>query len=160
VVDIESVNEIYMNYYVSQFEEYASGYWDAYEASYLDGDTFTEPEDLYLPGPPGIAVVPDEFQVYLYEEQTSQVPTRVTWVNTTSQGSLSPGSPPCMSGWSGYQKNVTLQLLDQNGYPVKQNVTVGDTHHGSMAQCVQYPTGSRGFLYDYARKLARLLLSL
>jgi hypothetical protein len=54
-IDLESENDVYMNYYADQFEEgWPDGYcWDAYQVSYFDG-TVDESggTDYFLPGRP------------------------------------------------------------------------------------------------------------
>jgi hypothetical protein len=124
VLDLEGEDEISMDYYASQFEECDYGYyWDAYEAAFLDGETYGGPENFYLPGPPGQGVPEEEFYLSFFAQTSSQVPTSVTYVNTVSQGSA-----VCSAGQAGYSRMVTLQLLDQGGAPIRvAGTTVADT---------------------------------
>jgi hypothetical protein len=52
----------------------------------------------------------------------AQTPTSVRWVNQCSAMNLTSSTdPPCTAGYAGYQRIVTLQVVDQEGLPINQS---------------------------------------
>jgi hypothetical protein len=72
-IDLESENDIYMNYYADQFGDWPDGYcWDAYQAYYFDDFTDESGAAEYdFEGPPGQGIPIPYIPLFQYAQQTS-----------------------------------------------------------------------------------------
>jgi hypothetical protein len=72
-IDLESENDIYMDYYADQFGDWPDGYcWDAYQAYYFSGDVNEfGGADYNFAGPPGLGVGDAYSPIYVYAEAST-----------------------------------------------------------------------------------------